>query len=118
MEHFYVTLPTDSSVSYFPSNTIANFKSKLATPIEVKPEEREDGLFEISYPKACKKLFLLNTLRLDSKEIRFHVKHYESVYDPLTNLPYFCEPYKKIYLSVRLVSTSTNMNLIIRPLIT
>jgi len=40
-------------------------------------------------------LFLLNTLRLDSAEISFPVKHYESVYDLLTNLPYLWELYKK-----------------------
>jgi hypothetical protein len=38
--------------------------------------------------------FLLNTLRLDSAEIRFPIKHFESVYD-LTNLPPFGEPSKK-----------------------
>jgi len=32
MEHFYVTLPSDSCSYYFPSNTIANFKAKLDTP--------------------------------------------------------------------------------------
>ena len=94
MEYFYVTLPSDSSGYYFPSNTIANFKTKLATPIELKPDEWEVGLVDISYPKGCKKLFQLNTLSLDSEEISFPVKHYESVYD-LTHLPYFWETYKK-----------------------
>ena len=41
-----------------------------------------------------KKLFLRNTLRSDSDEISFPVKHYESVYD-LTHQPYFLESYKK-----------------------
>jgi len=94
MEHFYVTLPSESSGYYFPSNTVANFKTKLATPIELKRNEWEVGLFEIFYPKGCKKPFLLNTLRLYSEEISLAVKHYESVYD-LTQLPYFWEPYKK-----------------------
>jgi hypothetical protein len=77
MTHFYVSLPSDSS-GYFPSNTIANFTNKLATPIQLKPDEWEVGLVKISYPKGCKKHFLLNTLRLDSEEISFPVKHYES----------------------------------------
>ena len=64
MGHFHVTLPPDSS-GCFPSNTIAKFKTKLATPIELKPDEWEVGLVEISCPKGCKKRFLLNTLRLD-----------------------------------------------------
>ena len=95
MEHFFVTLPSDSSGYYFPSNTIANFKAKLATPIQLKPDKWEVGLVEISYPKGCKILFLLNTLRLYSEENCFPVEHYESVYDLLTHLPYFWEPYKK-----------------------
>ena len=95
MEHFYVTLASDSSGYYFSSNTIANFKAKLATPIELTPDEWEVGLLEISYPKGCKKLFLPNTHRLDSEEISFPVKHHESVYDLLTHLPYFWEPYKR-----------------------
>ena len=63
MEHFYVTLPSDSSGYYFPNKIIANFKTKLAKRIELKPDEWEVGLVEISYYKGCKKLFLLNTLR-------------------------------------------------------
>jgi len=51
MEHFYVTLLSEISRYYFPSNTIANFKTKLATPIELHPDKWEVGLFEISYPK-------------------------------------------------------------------
>jgi hypothetical protein len=86
-----LTLPSDSSGYYFPCNTIDNFKTKLSTPIELEPDKWEDGLVEISYPKGYKKLFLLNTLRLDLAEISFPVKHYESVYD-LTKLPHFGEP--------------------------
>ena len=39
------------------------------------------------------KSFLLKTLRLETAEVSFHVKHYESLYD-LANLPHFWEPYK------------------------
>jgi len=81
MDHLYVTLPSDISGYDFPSNTIGNFKTKLATPIEIEPNKWEVGLVEISYPKGYKKPFLLNTLRLESAEISFPVKHYESVYD-------------------------------------
>ena len=66
----------------------------MATLIELKRDEWEVDVVEISYPKGYKKLFLLNTPRLDSEEISFPVKHYESMYD-LTHLPYFLEPYKK-----------------------
>jgi hypothetical protein len=46
MDHFYVTLPSD-----FPHNTIANVKTKLATPIELEHDKWEVGLVELSYPK-------------------------------------------------------------------
>ena len=79
MDHFYITLPSDSSGYYFPANTIANFRTKLATPLELEHDKWEVGLVEISYPKGYKKRFLHNTLRLDSEEIKFPVKHYESL---------------------------------------
>ena len=103
--HFYVTLRSDSSGYYFPNNTIANFTIKLATPIQLRPDQWEVSLVEISYPRGCKKHLLLNSLRLGSEEISFPVKHYESVHDLLAHLPYFREPYKKINLSVLLTST-------------
>jgi len=78
MDHFYVTLPSDSSLSYFTANTIAKFRTKLVTPLELKHDKREFGLVEISYPKGYMKRFLHNSLSLDSEEIIFPVKHYES----------------------------------------
>jgi len=52
-----VTLPSHSSSNYFPSNTIANFKSKLVKPIELQPDKWEAGLVELSYPKGYKNFF-------------------------------------------------------------
>ena len=89
---FYVTLPSDSSSYYFPANTFAEFGTKLDTPLELEHDKWEVGLVEISYPKGYKKRFLHNTLRLDSEEFKFPVKHYESVFDLLTNIPRFYEP--------------------------
>ena len=66
MDHFYVTLPSDSSGYYFPANKIAYFRTKLATPLELKHDKWEVGLVEISFPKAYKKRYLHNTLRLGS----------------------------------------------------
>jgi len=51
MEHFYLTLPSDSSGYYFASNTISNFKTKLPTPIELEPDKWEVDLVQISYTK-------------------------------------------------------------------
>ena len=95
MDHFYVTLPSDSSAYYFPTNTIPNFRTKLATTVELQPDTWEVGLVEISYPKGYKKRFLLNAIRLDSEEITFPVKQYKSLSDLLTNIPQFWEPSRK-----------------------
>jgi hypothetical protein len=61
MNHFYVTLPSDSSGYYFPTNTIANFTIKLAAPLEFTPMTWEVSLVQISYPKAYKMRLLHNT---------------------------------------------------------
>jgi len=54
MDHFYVILPSDSSGYYFPANTIAYFRTKLATPHELEHGKWEISLIEISYPKEYK----------------------------------------------------------------
>jgi len=92
MDNFYITLPSDSSGYYFPTNTIADFRTKLPTPLELEHDKWEVGLVEISYPKGYKKRFLHNTLCLDSEEITFPVKHYESMFDLLTNIPRLLQP--------------------------
>jgi hypothetical protein len=81
MDHFYVTLPSDSSADYFPNNTIANFTTKLTMPIELKHDEWEVGLVEISYPTGYRTRTRHRTLRVDSVTIDFPVKHYDSMTD-------------------------------------
>ena len=46
---FYLTLPSNSSLKYFPNNTVANFKVKLAEAIELIGAW-EVALAEIHYP--------------------------------------------------------------------
>ena len=46
---FYLTLPSNSSLEYFPNNTVANFKVKLAESVELTGEW-EVALAEIQYP--------------------------------------------------------------------
>ena len=75
MDHFYVTLSSDSSGYYFPANTIADFRTKLATPLELLHDKWEVRLVEIYYSKGYKKLYLHNTLRLVSEYI-FPLKNY------------------------------------------
>jgi hypothetical protein len=81
MDHFYVTLPSDSSADYFPNNTIANFTTKLTMPIELKHDDWEVGLVEISYPTGCRKRTRQNTLRRGNVKIDLPVNHYSSMLD-------------------------------------
>jgi len=55
MYSFYVRLSSDSSGYYFPENTIADFKTKLTTPVELEHIKWTVGLAEISHPKRYKK---------------------------------------------------------------
>lgn len=48
-DHFYVTLPSDSSADYFPNNTVARFITKLPERIRLDGAY-EMGLAEIIYP--------------------------------------------------------------------
>ena len=50
MSHFYITLPSDGSKNIFPSNTAANFKTRLATPISLVGEW-DVALYEIHYKR-------------------------------------------------------------------
>lgn len=51
MNHFHVTLPSDSSSEYFPENTTACFKTKLSDRIEFDGEY-EVGLAQLIYPRS------------------------------------------------------------------
>jgi hypothetical protein len=93
-------LPSDSSEHYFPQNTIANFRTKLATPIELEPQRWEVDLVEISYSKGYKKQAEYNVLKLDSREIKFPARHYKSLYEPFTILTrYFNSPEKELFIT-------------------
>lgn len=47
--HFYVTLPSDSSANYYPNNTVARFVTKLSERIRLEGDY-EMALAEIIYP--------------------------------------------------------------------
>ena len=49
MSSFYVTLPSDSSFKYFPTNKLTNYVTKLPQPIDLKGDW-EVGLYEIQFP--------------------------------------------------------------------
>ena len=50
MGHFYLTLPSNSSMDYFPDNTLTNFTTKLHKEISLQ-DDWEMGLAEIIFPK-------------------------------------------------------------------
>jgi len=49
MSRFYLTLPSNSSMDYYPQNTVAQYTTKLNNSIELDGEW-EVGLTEISFP--------------------------------------------------------------------
>jgi len=49
MSRFYLTLPSNSSMDYYPQNTVAQYTTKLNTSIELDGDW-EVGLTEISFP--------------------------------------------------------------------
>jgi hypothetical protein len=51
MNHFHITLPSDSSMKTYPDNTVAHFTTKLAETIRLDGDY-EVGLAEIIYPHA------------------------------------------------------------------
>lgn len=49
-DHFYLTLPSDSSAVYYPSNSVAHYVTKLPERIRFEDGDYEVGLSEIVYP--------------------------------------------------------------------
>ena len=47
----YITLPSNSSLQYFPQNSLTQFKTKLAKQIIHDESKCEVALAEISFPK-------------------------------------------------------------------
>ena len=51
VDHFYVSLPANSSMKFFPDNTLTHYTTKLDTPILLDPaNDWEVGLAEFQYP--------------------------------------------------------------------
>lgn len=51
-DHFYVTLPSNSSYSFYGKQLIGSYKTKLSAPIIVDPLLWEVGLASIVYPRS------------------------------------------------------------------
>jgi len=61
MSHFYMTLPSNSSMDCYPDNTAAKYTTKLTNVIELDGDW-EVGLTEISCPGSLINVRHFNTL--------------------------------------------------------
>ena len=50
MSGTYLVLPSNSSMSYFPDNTLADFRTKLPQPLHITNEPHEVALTELIFP--------------------------------------------------------------------
>ena len=64
MDHFYITLPSNSSHQYYGMQPMSNYKTKLAKDINLNVSEREVGLAEFIYPNSW------NNIREGSFKVR------------------------------------------------
>ena len=93
---FYVTLPSNSSMQYFPDNKTSNFKSKLSRTLQLDGEW-EVGLTEIVYPHTCYniregknsvEIYASDNLYLVFKTVEYSIQpgYYEKVQDVIDAL--------------------------------
>ena len=67
---FYVVLPSNSSLKYFPSNTVTQYVTKLAKPLEFFNENHwEVALAEITFPNT-----LINVKPGENDTIYFRIQ--------------------------------------------
>ena len=67
MNQFYVTLPSNSSESYYGIQPMCNYRTRLAKPLHIDVNEWEVGLAEIIYPHTWKNI----------PEVRFYIRMLE-----------------------------------------
>ena len=86
---FYLTLPSNSSIIYFPNNTVANFRVKLAEAI-VLPGQWEVALIGLHFPytwstirKGVQQTFLYKNGNSPYQTVVLKDTHYSSI-DQLT----------------------------------
>jgi hypothetical protein len=78
MNHFYVTLPSDSSIKYYPNNTVAHFTTKLPHRIRLDGDY-EVGLAEFIYPHSW--FNFSKGLSVQFKDIATNVASCECIFD-------------------------------------
>jgi len=83
MSRYYLTLPSNSSMKYYPENTVAQFTTKLSNVIELEGDW-EVGLAKISVPSRVEnayndECYLIVQLTDFIRKIRLTARHYEQV---------------------------------------
>ena len=86
MSHFYMTLPSNSSMDHHPRNTVAQFTTALSQNIELDGDW-EVGLAEISMPTTWYNITSNMTLfELNDESFNIPVGYYPSVKEVLENM--------------------------------
>ena len=84
MSRFYVTLPSNSAMDYYPENTVVCYTTKLAIAVELEGDW-EVGLAEMSIPSAVYSVISdIAVVSMDNKHFRPIVVpqgHYKRVSD-------------------------------------
>ncbi len=90
MSSFYVTLPSNSSMNYFPENTLTHFTTKLKLPLELHGKY-EVALTEIIYPFNFKfrndgMIYISNSVTNQKEEYKIQFYAFESLSDLFTSI--------------------------------
>lgn len=93
LSHFYLTLPSDSSMTIFPNNTVTDFKVAMEPALNLNPEEWEVGLANVTVPLSWNNVNTFNKNKVAMYECwedvpkvekeRVRVLHWQEVFNPL-----------------------------------
>ena len=77
--HFYLTLPSNSSLAIFPDNKTTSYRVKLPQTIDLEGNW-EVGLYSVSYPNTCTMVHVTGRVRhtyfLRGQKWRVSTGHY------------------------------------------
>ena len=68
MSQFYLTLPSNNSMEFYPENTVANFKTRLANPISLEGDW-DVALYELQYKR------MWYTINYEDTHITYQLEH-------------------------------------------
>ena len=92
LSHFYLTLPSDSSMHVFPNNTITEYRVALEPPLSLNSEEWEVGLASADVPLTWNNIqnhdnqvlfYPYRETKPEFEEDRIRLLHFSEVFNPL-----------------------------------